>query len=139
MKKILVACLLCFTTSVLAQTTCPSVNSIKRTDGAYSWETSDPLWEGFFISPTFGRGHSTQITQFNQARWLQLSDLKNAKGVMECDYTGNHAGEIIRFVQVNHQASSKPTSQYWSCNSNTDFPAEQCTCGGEVSQCAVSG
>lgn len=115
--------------------TCPDLRDIQRVSGQYSWTTPTPGWEGFFASPYFGRGESVTLKYFKEARWLQLSNLNDSKGVLECDYVGNYNDEIIRFVLSMNQTTEKPRNQNWMCQFNPDFPGQQCKCVGEAAQC----
>ncbi|MFI4955957.1 MAG: DUF3757 domain-containing protein [Gammaproteobacteria bacterium] len=114
---------------------CPAPHDITRIDGEYAWRSNDSLFEGYFAVPQFGRGQSSEVTQFLEARWIQLTDLAKAKGFVECDYAGNVEGEIIRFSLLNAQAGPKPSAHTWSCSFHPPFPSSQCTCAGDPGIC----
>jgi hypothetical protein len=126
-----------FPVLVLAVETCPDISTISRTPGEYAWQSTDGRWEGYFLLPRVGRGSSTQVVGFEEARWIQLTNLLNSSGVVECDYIGNNAGEIIRFVNNASTAMAKPTSNHWSCEFNSEVPGTVCVCGGEASGCRL--
>ncbi len=137
-KVVLLFLLLGANSLVMAsQLACPDVRSIQRVSGQYAWVTAEPGWEGFFAVPRYGRGQSSEIKYFKEARWLQLSNLNNAKGIVECDYVGNYNDEIIRFVLSLNQNTQKPSNQHWFCEFNPEFPGTQCRCSGEPHLCAV--
>jgi hypothetical protein len=118
-----------------AKDACPEVGSISRVPGEYAWVSTDGRWEGYFVSPRIGRGDSNEVKNFRQARWIQLTNLIDSAGVVECDYQGNYGEEVIRFVQLSAASSEKPKSQNWSCELNPDLPGTQCLCGGEATEC----
>ncbi len=138
-KAILCLVLLgCCTTSFSQNLACPDIKTIQRVSGEFAWVTSQPGWEGYFAIPRFGRGHSDKIKFFKEARWLQLSNLNDATGVLECDYQGTYDDEVIRFVLSLNQTAQKPTGQNWACNFNPEFvPGPQCKCTGEASTCGA--
>jgi hypothetical protein len=117
--------------------TCPDVKEIKRTSGEYSWISYAPGWSGSYTSPIQGKGNSTHVTNFIEARWIQLSNLEDSQGYFECDYHGNYDGEIIRFVQVGTRANLKPTDNHWSCQLNPNFPGVQCICSISTQHCVL--
>lgn len=129
--------LLCSPALFAAADTCPPLASISRTSGEYSWHSTDGRWEGYFVLPRVGRGSSNQVVAFQEARWIQLTDLRNSSGVVECDYAGNSPGEIIRFISNIAMATPKPTGNQWSCEFNPDIPGTQCLCGGEALGCQL--
>lgn len=114
---------------------CPAVDDIQRVNGEYAWQSHNSLFEGYFAFPMVGRGQSSRVTQFLEARWIQLNDLNNPQGVVECDYAGNVAGEIVRFSLLNAQAGPKPNGYTWSCQYNPPFPSTQCVCQGDSGTC----
>ena len=122
--------------AVAGPVSCPDASDITRIDGEYAWQSHDSLFEGYFAMPQFGRGDSSQVTQFLEARWIQLTNLPNSPGFVECDYAGNVPGEIIRFGLLNAQAGPKPNSFTWSCSFKPPFPSSQCTCAGDPGICA---
>lgn len=115
---------------------CPDVSEIRLVPGEYAWRTDDIRFEGYFASPQTGRGLSTHVVNFMQARWMQFNNLPNSKGVVECDYVGNYGNEVVRVIQAREHTSAKPLSQYWGCTFNPDLPSTQCICSGTVTQCA---
>ncbi len=136
MRQIFLWLCVIFTAAAHADTLhCPELTEISRVDGEYAWQTTNPLWEGYFAFPKVGIGQSSTVVSFLDARWVQLTDLKNAPGVVECDYAGNAPGEVIRFVLLNAQSSLKPHEYSWSCSFAPPFPSTQCSCGGQPSQC----
>lgn len=116
---------------------CPSVKEIKRTSGEFSWSSSAPGWTGHFAYPVRGKGHSTHVTHFAHARWIQLTNLEDSQGYFECDYRGNYQDEIIRFVQAGTLANKKPTDNHWSCQLNPNFPGAQCECSVSSELCLL--
>lgn len=121
--------------AVAASTHCPLPKDIQRVSGEYAWVSNDALFEGYFAAPQFGRGQSSQVTQFIEARWVQLTNQTNAQGMVECDYAGNVPDEVIRFTLLNAQAGPKPNANTWSCNFRPPFPSPQCTCAGDPGIC----
>lgn len=117
---------------------CPDISTISRVQGEYAWKSTDGRWEGYFAKPRYGRGESSKIKTFQQGRWMQLTNLNEALGVIECDYLGNFDDEIIRFVQVGTAATPKPESLNWSCHFNPNYPGVQCMCSGEAAGCTLS-
>lgn len=115
---------------------CPEAQDIRRINGEYAWQSHNSLFEGYFAAPLYGRGQSSRIAQFLEARWVQLTDLTDPQGVVECDYAGNVPGEIIRFTLLNAQAGPKPDSFTWSCQFKPPFPSAQCVCQGDPGSCA---
>lgn len=115
---------------------CPQPSEVRLVPGEYAWVTDDSRFEAYFVSPQAGRGFSTAVVGFAQARWMQLNNLPKSVGVIECDYAGNYGGEVIRVVQGDQQSSPKPMSQFWSCGFNPVKPSTQCTCSGSVTECA---
>jgi hypothetical protein len=136
-RFVLICALLLAATANAAPFACPEVKTIQRISGEFSWITSEPGWEGFYAVPRFGRGQSSEIKYFKEARWIQLSNLNDAKGIVECDYVGNYNDEIIRFVLSMNQTTKKPTNLNWACEFNPDFPGTQCKCTGEARVCVV--
>lgn len=132
-------CLLTVLAPVLACAleTCPDISTISRIPGEYGWQSTDGRWEGYFLLPRVGRGNSSQVIGFEEARWIQLNNLINSAGIVECDYIGNGQGEIIRFVTNVSAAVPKPTDINWSCEFNPDVPGTQCLCGGEPNGCRM--
>jgi len=120
-----------------AQNHCPDVRTISRVQGEYAWKSTDGRWEGYFASPRYGRGESSHIKSFRQSRWMQLTNLNEALGMVECDYLGNYGDEVIRFAQVGTAATPKPQSTNWACQYNPSFPGIQCTCSGEAAGCSL--
>lgn len=136
MRHIVYLLLLCL--PILADASikrCPSLTEIRNIPGEYTWITDDSRFEGYFASPQPGRGLSTHLTGFVQARWKQLSNLAKSGGILECDYIGNHGGEIIRFVQIDAQTLPEPKGGHWSCAFNPEPPSNRCTCNGNLEQC----
>lgn len=139
MRHIICSLLLCLpllSPAMNVPVQCPQPYEIKLTPGEYAWVTDDSRFEAYFVSPQAGRGFSTAVVGFAQARWMQLNNVPNSAGVVECDYAGNYGGEVIRVVQGDQQTSPKPMSQFWSCAYNPAMPSTQCTCSGTLSQCA---
>lgn len=133
-KKIL---LLCPLTLCAAEYVCPEVSSISRTPGEYAWESKDGRWQGYFASPRIGRGDSLTLKSFQQSRWVQLNNLLDSPGVVECDYLGSYGDEIIRFVSSDSAAMPRPTSTQWNCDFNPDIPGTQCICSGQSRECQL--
>ncbi|MGA2655813.1 MAG: DUF3757 domain-containing protein [Gammaproteobacteria bacterium] len=116
---------------------CPNLDEIKRTSGEYSWISYAPGWSGAFAFPQQGKGSSTHVAGFIEARWIQLTNLEDSQGYFECDYRGNYDGEIIRFVQAGTRANKKPTDNHWSCQLNPSFPGVQCICSMSTERCVM--
>jgi hypothetical protein len=116
---------------------CPSVSAIERTSGEFSWISKTPGWSGQYVYPMQGKGHSTHVTQFIEARWIQVNNLENAAGYVECDYRGNYDDEVIRFVQAGTRAQGKPTDIHWTCQLNPHFPGVQCHCSASTQMCVL--
>lgn len=135
MKRWLGTLFMLFPTLLFALETCPEASSITRVPGEYAWQSADGRWEGYFALPRTGRGDSNQVTFFLQARWIQLTDMLDSKGVVECDYTGNSNAETIRFVTNVSAATSKPRGPHWSCDFNPDVPGTRCVCSGDSKDC----
>jgi hypothetical protein len=133
--KYFIACLLMINAAWALPINCPELKDISRTNGEYAWQSQNSLWEGYFALPFYGRGDSSQVTNFLEARWIQLNNLKNPQGIVECDYAGNVPGEVIRFILLNAQGGPKPTDSAWACAFSPPFPSAQCSCAGEPTQC----
>lgn len=116
---------------------CPNVKEIKRTSGEFSWYSLVPGWTGHFAYPMQGKGHSTEVKNFIEARWIQLTNLKDSQGYFECDYQGNYDDEVIRFMQAGTRANLKPTDNHWYCQLNPNFPGTQCTCSMSTQLCIL--
>lgn len=119
----------------LALANCPSLDQIQRISGEYHWITKAPGWEGAFIAPHNGKGNSTQVIRFIGAHWIQVNNLTDGPGYVECNYQGNWDGEIIRFTQAGIHNTPKPTDQHWNCVLNPHFPGVQCTCAMSPELC----
>jgi hypothetical protein len=117
-------------------TLCPSPAEIKLVPGEYEWIIEDIRFEGYFVSPKVGSGLSTHIKEFTQARWMQFTNLADSLGVIECDYAGNQGGDVIRVVQGQEQTSPRPHGSHWNCAFDPVLPSTQCTCSGNLNQCA---
>jgi hypothetical protein len=126
-----------FLPSLFAQSTCPDPRTIKRTPGEYAWSSSDGRWEGYFASPRTGRGSSNLVLAFQEARWIQLTDLIDSPGITECDYRGNSMGEVIRFVSSTAEANQRPKDINWTCEQNPEIPGVQCVCSGDPQSCRI--
>jgi hypothetical protein len=96
-----------------------------------------PGWSGQYVYPQQGKGSSTHVTRFVEARWIQLTNLEDSQGYFECDYQGNYDAEIIRFVQSGTRANVKPTDIHWSCQLNPHFPGTQCICSASSELCLL--
>lgn len=118
-----------------AELICPPADTISRVPGEYAWESKDGRWQGYFAGPRVGRGSSTHVTDFQQTRWIQLNDLPDSYGVIECDYSGNFSDEIIRFVSIDSTATKLPSGIHWSCDFNPQIPGTQCVCAGDPAEC----
>lgn len=123
--------------SCLLALTCPSVEHIERQAGTYEWRTSDPGWVGRFVVPLNGKGHAYKVLRFVQAQWIQLKDLPDAPGVLQCDYIGDFEQEVIRFTQANAQITYRPHNIEWSCEHPTQFPQVACGCSVSVVACSA--
>jgi len=128
--------------------TCPPVDSINRIPGEYLWQTTVPGWNGYFIAPTTGRGHSYTVQKFIQASWVKAHDAADSAGFIQCDYIGNFGFnassnsddaktyEIIRFTQNDSNSAYAPSTELsWSCEAIVQFPSEACNCYGNLDGC----
>ena len=86
-------------------TICPPVDSIKRVSGEYQWVTTEPGWNGFFIAPTTGRGHSYKVKTFLNASWVKSYDAADSSGFIQCDYIGDFGVK-----KITNQAVSAPVN-----------------------------
>jgi hypothetical protein len=129
--------IMAFVSPVFAESMCPDPRSISRTPGEYAWSSTDGRWEGYFASPRTGRGGSTKVLGFQQARWIQLTDLLNSPGITECDYIGNSMGEVIRFISSTAEANQRPKDINWTCEPNPEIPGVQCVCAGDSQGCRI--
>jgi len=134
--------------------TCPNINTIKRVDGEYKWETSIPGWSGYFVAPTTGKGRSYTAERFLGASWIKSHDTRNATGFIQCDYIGNfgydskHTSkdpgasnnyEVIRLVQDNAMSSRQPSAKMaWNCQPITKYPNIACNCYSSLTGCNFS-
>lgn len=116
--------------------TCPTIDSINRTPGVYSWNSTDPGWEGQFAAPTSGRGYSNKVKHFIEARWIQFSNLPESPGYVQCDYEGDIGNEVIRFSQTKNKATKRPDSEFWTKVANLRFPSIQRTCSYDMHLCS---
>lgn len=135
-KWLVLAALFC--AAPLAFAHCPELDQIKRVSGEYLWISKKPGWDGAFFLPFNGKGNSTQVTRFIGAQWIQVNNLTDGAGYVECDYKGNWDDEVIRFTQAGIHNTPKPTHPHWSCALNPNFPGVQCTCSMGPSQCPTS-
>lgn len=139
MKQILALLCTCIAVQALAgpllPLSCPDPTDIERVPGEYAWRSHNPMFEGYFAFPHVGRGESSKIEQFLEGRWVQLTDLGKSPGIIECDYAGNVAGEVIRFSLVSAQAVPQPSDYTWSCQYAPPFPSTQCVCQGDAGTC----
>jgi hypothetical protein len=116
---------------------CPALNSINRPENQYQWFTASSNWDGFFMTPELGKGTSYYVTHFLRAEWVKLYDAPNSPGYIQCQYQGNNAGEIIKFVQHNAQSTKMPHAIGWACNHLDNYPGVACTCSsGSAEGCA---
>lgn len=128
--------LLYFPLCSLAQiTTCPPVDLIERVPGENGWNTLFPGWDGRYEAPLLGQGFSSKVTRFESARWLQLNNLPDSPGKVQCYYDGNYDSEVIRFDQANSISAKRPRSEYWVCKVGGTFPSTICECSMGVEFC----
>jgi hypothetical protein len=83
-----------------------------------------------------GSGYSTQISEFKQAQWVQVTNIQHGLGYIICDYKGNFDDEVVRITQIREDVTKRPKNVNWSCTINTDYPSTACTCSGLAGQCA---
>lgn len=142
---------------------CPPVDTIKRVSGEYLWTTTTPGWNGFFVAPKTGKGHSHKIKKFIGASWVKSHDSENSSGFIQCDYSGNFVditetpnpkyqddpsnepknteiamNEIIRFVQHDSFSAliTPEISKNWTCQSIIKFPNVACQCFTDIEKCS---
>jgi hypothetical protein len=154
---------LSFTSMYSKASTCPSVESIKRVQSEYLWVTSIPGWNGFFVAPKTGKGHSYKINKFLGASWVKAHDTQDSSGFVQCDYSGEFVeitelpnpkyaedpatepktleiamNEVIRFVQTNSYAAviTQEASQNWTCLPIIKFPDVACNCFTDIEKCS---
>jgi hypothetical protein len=145
-----------FCTTSLFAATCPPVATIQRIPGENRWVTSLPGWEGYFLAPTTGQGHSYRIARFSTASWVKTQDLADSLGFIQCDYIGNFAGsddldpsqapqgqvEVIRFTQTKTRTATipphTPDQIAWNCTPTTRFPQTTCQCTLELEHCTFT-
>ncbi|MFI4954736.1 MAG: hypothetical protein ACHP9Y_02375 [Gammaproteobacteria bacterium] len=121
---------------IAAADSCPDAKEIVRTPGEYSWFSNKPGWEGGFYFPFPGTGHSTHISHFTQAQWVQVTNIEKGLGYIICDYKGNYDQEVIRIIQIREDVTKRPKNINWSCKINNDYPSTACTCSGSAGQCS---
>lgn len=114
---------------------CPEPKEIVRTPGENSWFSNKAGWEGGFYYPLPGTGHSTHISFFKEAQWIQVTNIETGLGHVVCDYQGNYQEEVIRIVQTREDITKRPKSVNWSCHINQTYPSTACRCSGMASQC----
>jgi len=115
---------------------CPGLTEIQRTPGEYSWTTSRDGWEGQFKSPLNGKGFSTKVLSFVEARWIAFSNLPTSTGFVQCDYLGNISEEVIRFSLMGDRTTQKPTNLNWVEQNAVTFPSVQATCSASPHDCS---
>ena len=123
---------------------CPAPDNIMRVEGSYDWKlkprkyrkgVNTEHWAGYFTMPLQGKGHSTAVKYFMEARWIQLNNLSTSPGFIECDYRGNYKKEVIRFSLKNAHAICRPKSNRWVYTLNAKFPSVAAHCGGDPIMC----
>ena len=137
LRTLLSILLIVISHSSIAANSCPDIKEIKRTSGEFSWTSDAPGWTGHFAYPQQAKGHSTHVTYFLEARWIQLTNLTDSQGYFECDYQGSYGDEVIRFVQAGTHANLKPKDIHWTCHLNPSFPGTQCTCSMSTELCVL--
>lgn len=117
-------------------TICPQINTIKRVNGTYIWNTSKLGWMGKFWAPQGSKGKSYHIKKFIYAEWIQSADIKNSAGYVNCFYLGDVDREVILFMQTKF-SPQKPKNKYpWNCRNNIqEFPAVACSCELNIKKC----
>lgn len=127
--------------------TCPPVSSIERISGEYAWTTTEPGWNGYFLSPTTGKGRSYVVKRFLAASWVKSHDTINSPGFIQCDYYGDASfqssddsnqsqTEIIRFTQKNANGAYMPYGPMaWTCKAVQTYPNEACSCFSNLEKC----
>lgn len=118
------------------KTHCPLISEIYRTPGEYSWNSKVPGWDGFFYSPRSAQGGSTELINFREARWIQLTNLPTSDGFVQCDYTGDYGDEIIRFTMSGRHVAEHPRGPQWIQEQHISFPNVQAVCTDSERRCS---
>lgn len=97
--------------------TCPPLESIQRKPGTYQWITTEPGWNGYFMSPTKGKGTSYKATRFIGASWVKTQDSANPTGFVQCDYMGD--GLFSHEIAANNTDSNQNAQANQNTNTYT--------------------